>query len=53
MTGVTRMTKGLDHGFREKFEIFPSEGERIGRRLFFSIPFPGIINPEARPQCCQ
>ena len=24
MTGVTRMTKGLDHGFRQKFEIFPS-----------------------------
>ena len=23
MTGVTRMTKGLDHGFRQKFEIFP------------------------------
>ena len=22
MTGVTRMTKGLDHGFRQKFEIF-------------------------------
>ena len=25
MTGVTIMTnKGLDHGFRQKFEIFPS-----------------------------